>query len=566
MKKLLTILSFILVPMLASATNFYPKTTGNLALLATWGTATNGTGTPPTIFTNTADVFIVNKAGTVSTSWIVKNLTIGTNSPNTTGALTLSTSITVQGILTLTRGTITSNGNLTLDLNTGSISNTGTGSITGDIIVTKNILSKGWHFIGTPLNNVTLAQFNDDALVKATSSYYYDETNTSTDFQNGWTSNTVLTSSIVKGKGYILFFQNPGVLDFTGTYIHNETLNTGVTFTYSNFIGAVLNSDGWNLVSNPYPSTLDWDNMSNNTNVNDAIYYWDAVNKRYASYINGGGNNGGTRYIPSLQAFWVKIPTTCYSFFGGCADKTGNVSFIPSARVNTPNYSLWRNSDVEYNILRIKATSPNTVDDETVIRISEFASDDFDGNWDAYKLYNGGSAVNVYTSIGDVKYSVNSVSDTFDVAKEISLNFFAPITDTYTLTFTNGFPSEYSVSIKDNTTNIVTAIDDVNNTYSFDYTVGDDSTRFTLLVEKSVVTDNTPSTNTPDALNVKISTDNNIIHINNPDNYNISVYNYNGQEYSNSSNTEMNVSVNQGIYLVKTVSSKGTRTDKVYVK
>jgi len=53
--------------------NYYSKSSGNLDVLGTWGTATNGSGTPPGSFTNTYQYFnVVNQANaTIGAGWDV---------------------------------------------------------------------------------------------------------------------------------------------------------------------------------------------------------------------------------------------------------------------------------------------------------------------------------------------------------------------------------------------------------------------------------------------------------------------------------------------------------------
>jgi hypothetical protein len=66
-------------------------------------------------------------------------------------------------------------------------------------------------------------------------------------------------------------------------------------------------NQGFQLLSNPYPSTIDWDSPNwTKTNVANAIYIYDWVNRRYKSYIDGLGTNGGSRYLPTAQGFIVR--------------------------------------------------------------------------------------------------------------------------------------------------------------------------------------------------------------------------------------------------------------------
>jgi hypothetical protein len=75
---------------------FYPKATGDLATLSTWGVNADGTGTAPTNFTNPSQTFIINRAGSIGSSWTVS----GSASKiiiNSTGSFTIPSGIYITG-------------------------------------------------------------------------------------------------------------------------------------------------------------------------------------------------------------------------------------------------------------------------------------------------------------------------------------------------------------------------------------------------------------------------------------------------------------------------------------
>jgi hypothetical protein len=559
MKKLLLILTLFLIPILGFCTTYYPKSTGNLYDLATWGTATNGTSTTPSSFINTTDVFIVNANKTVDGVWTVSNLTV-----NIGVTLTLSATTTVKGILILSGGNnIASNGYLILDLNTGSISSGSMGNIIGDITVTKNINSKGWHYIGTPLSGVTVAQFDDNS--SANNFYYYDETNTSVNYTDGWVRYNNLSSPVNISKGYILYYFGNGIIDLTGGYNHNFIYDIQLTYT-----NAVDNdTDGWNLISNPFLGTLDWDAQdgwtkptSGSNRMDNAIYFWDAVNKRYVSYIDGQGANGGTRYIPSLQSYWVK-----YS-----KNNNGNNTVSPltlsvdkRAIVNTTNPALWRLSANNTDIVRIGAKSKTKPTDETVLRILDIASDTFDGDFDAYKMMNLENTPSLWTKLDSTNYSINSLSDTINNYKDIPLYFKCSQSDTFTLEFNNTLGSQYKLLLLDSIEN--TSQEIINDeSYTFVYNIGERKDRFVLRIVKEQIITSTNQNYNNSNLDVKITTDNSNISIMNPSNYDIKIYNLNGQLIHTSNESNINVNSNIGINIVQITSPTEINIRKILVK
>ena len=71
-------------------------------------------------------------------------------------------------------------------------------------------------------------------------------------------------------------------------------------------------SEKWNFVGNPYPCTINWDASGwTKTNINDAIYIWDATLNSgqggYMSYIGGVGTDGGSEFIPPSQGFFIEV-------------------------------------------------------------------------------------------------------------------------------------------------------------------------------------------------------------------------------------------------------------------
>jgi hypothetical protein len=381
--------------------------------------------------TNIVNNGTISGAGTMTLNGVVAQNISGTGTYsnttlNNTLGCTATSAVTVGGTLTLTLGQLTSNGNLTIDLNTGSIDGSGLGTISGNITTKKTVGSGNYHYISSPLTGLTATEWNDDITIKSGSYanlYSYDETNTDTSKSVGWTAQSS-AAALTSLKGFALYFYGSTSLDETGTYTHSATYtNSGLTNTVST-VGASHNaaSDGWNLVGNPYPSTLDWSAASGwtKTGLDNAIYFWDPANSRYASYVTGIGTNGGTQYIPSMQAFWVKVTNP----------GTGSLAMTNSVRVTSTNPSIWRTAAVS-DILKLTAASGG-YSDETIIRFRDDALDNFDSELDAYKMNSEDNTPSIYTELNNDQYSVNSLpyaSKTSAIPVKVAAGF----TGTYTI-------------------------------------------------------------------------------------------------------------------------------------
>jgi len=159
-----------------------------------------------------------------------------------------------------------------------------------------------WWYIGSPMTAATAAAFGTLSSTPNTGTrlFYWSEPT------NGYVAITSTSTTLNPLQGYS-YKKSDGAqtASFTGS------LNTGTVGTDNNLDWTTgLSHDGFNLVSNPYPSAIDWDAASGWTKTNIENNIWYRSNSTYATY-NGTsheGVNGGQKYIPALQAYWVHVP------------------------------------------------------------------------------------------------------------------------------------------------------------------------------------------------------------------------------------------------------------------
>jgi hypothetical protein len=366
-------------------------------------------------------------------------------------------------------------------------------------------------------------------------------------------------------KGYALFFPRfiyNTVLDVSGTYTHGATFSSGVLTNTSSGTPA---SDGWNLIGNPYPSTVDWDAPVGvtRTGVNNAIYMWDGRLNRYVTYVSGAGTNGGTRYIGSMQGFYIKVATS-----GG----TGSVTLTNSARVTANLTDVWRTASQD-KMLRLSLANGD-YKDETIIRFLDSATENFDGELDAYKLMNASQVPSCYSFFNADNYAINSLSSALinctipiktDVAFNGNYTFNADLA---------GFEEFDSVIFVDKLKDVKQDLK-INPLYTCDLVMGDTVTRFFINYKKESVVTETNSGNATNTILVsayeqKITVKFSGNQVNTAD---VSVYNIKGNEVYKTRNQslsngrlEINLSsVSAGIYLVKVESAQGSKMQEVYL-
>ena len=562
------------VTILSSATNM-PAITGSATAdnitINSGATLTLNSGSTLTVsgnFTNNGTytdqggttVFNGSSAQTLSGATSFNNLTL-----YGTGGLTLSSATTVSGVsgvgvLSLISGTLTTGGNLTVNLNNAEIAyNSGdAGTVSGNITVNKAVSSIGNHYIGCPLGSVQASQLNSATTVinpvnNETRLFYY--TPGAADF----TGITDLTTILAPSTGYSLYFvSSTAILTFAGSYTHGANYNSSISCSNS-----ASNSI---FFGNPYPSTLDWNAAGgawNKTNIGNTISYYDSKNSRYATYNGSTGTNGGTQYVPPLQGFFVNTTGS-----GG----TATMGVSSSARVTSQDPAFWRKAALS-NTLSITASN-DSVSDETIISLAPDATTNFDNTFDAYKYFNPSPVPSVYTVLNNVNYAMNYLPDTIQNFT-MPLSFIPGNSGKYSFTAkqVGAFNPSCSIILTDSllktTQNLITSP-----VYSFSANQGDSQSRFSISYRKSgtslLVADNSPKVaiysydKKINLLFKNISADNNAV-LNVVDMLGRTVLNINNIDISSGTFSYLST-LPQGIYIAMVNVAGMTYTAKIYIE
>ncbi|MBS1680080.1 MAG: T9SS type A sorting domain-containing protein [Bacteroidetes bacterium] len=287
---------------------------------------------------------------------------------------------------------------------------------------------------------------------------------------DGWADFPVSTNteSFTTGQGYSIFIfgadseTNGADLWSLRGPIHSGNISLPVTYTDK---GSGVANNGWNLVGNPYPSTIDW-TTATLTNVDDAIYFDDysTATPVFVSYVAGVSTNNfnsiPANYIAAGQGFWVKANAASPS-----------IQLTESSKVNTvlvPGLqSAFYRQAAPTNLIRVTLNSDNQKD-ETVIYFSDSTTADFDKKYDALKRRNQYWYLNLSSvSAKNENYAINGLPF-HDCAMNMALDVSDVATGTYSLSFSDyaGLPSSMTIQLKDNYTNSTTDIR-TNQTYSF---------------------------------------------------------------------------------------------------
>ena len=344
------------------------------------------------------------------------------------------------------------------------------------------------------------------------------------------------------------------VITFTGS-----SINTG-NLSISNLTGTTISSvfNGWNLVGNPYPSTIDWDAASGWSKSDFYNSYYVRTNGTYSSYAYDLGTHDATRYIPPMQAFWVRA----------LAEGTFTLACNNNVRAHN-DQNIYKPANTENTLHLTITNNSNNLYDDTYIRFKPEATDGFDSQYDAYKMF--ADDINypqVYTHDDNDDYSINNLGN-LTGERNIPLGFNTSVSGQFTInadlvsSFTNNGNTVY---LEDTQENIMQDLS-VNNTYTFNSDVTSGLTRFIIHFNSSatdIIEDHKS--------NIQIYSCKNEIHFKSTEvlNGEVCIYNLLGQQITSeriSGNTSAIITLEpeSAVYVVKYTSNKNTITKRIFI-
>lgn len=413
-----------------------------------------------------------------------KNVTFaGSGNKTLTDTAKVTGRVTVSGAAQLV-----SNGLLTLVSDASGTASIGTvattAGITGNVNYQRYIpAGRTWRFIGWPINGSTIANSwqntiyitgpgtgggslgtqNSNGFDWTASAeqgvYTYNETMNAA-LNSKWQGAANTSTSINSTLGYRIFIRgdrSQGTSTINGTNYTplavtlkgSGTINTGnisVNLTSSNGGGA---NNGWMLLSNPYPSAVDWNNSTwvseRSANIQSTIYVYNPSQNRYGAWNPVGGSvNGGSSNIASGQAFFIKTSANT------------TLTFKEAFKVDNPTAGLFgKNAGTQlHNNLKISIGEVNKVYDETVVFMYPTATNGIDADLDALKPDVNNASIATFTIQDSSKLVFNAIPELApNQADTLTLN--TPLAN-YTYNYQLGFTGlstfdtlEYSIYLYD---------------------------------------------------------------------------------------------------------------------
>lgn len=338
-------------------------------------------------------------------------------------------------------------------------------------------------------------------------------------------------------EGYALY----STLGASNTVSFEGNLNAG---NQSASFVTGFDAYNWNLLGNPYPSSIDWELVNIPAGMSNEVHYIDAATGADLSYVQGVGG-AGSQYIPPMQGFFVSATTG------------GTFSIGNDQRTHMGSDLFYKNSNPDLVVLE---ASNGSFSDEAWIHFNQMAEVEHDGKYDAYKRVSLSNPllpqIFSYTPAG-VKLSVNGMPE----VQSVPVGFTAVQSGEFTISAkeTGGFSELYLEDLFNGSmTNLQTG------SCSFLYNEGDLENRFILHFAPLSVSSSIEK-------NVNIWSYGNKVVVMVPELTSgiIRIYNMMGQEVVTTSVTSSKntITVPQtGYYIVTVVSDQSVVTEKVIIR
>ena len=406
-----------------------------------------------------------------------------------------------------------------------------------------------FYYVGSPVVGATAANYdvaNGNKLWSANES-----TQSYPQITNG---STVLNQL----EGYVARMGSTGVRTLSGTTFStgNQTAS-GLTRT-----GSTAINRGYNLVGNPYPSTVSWDDAIK-TNLETSMYYrtHQGSTMLYDTYnavgsIGTNNNLGGavTGDVPPTQAFWVRVDAD---------GNTGQLDLDNAMRSHGTLSGIYK-TEAEEGTIRM-TLSNGSASDETIVLFNSAAQDNYD-DFDSQKFWAVASVPQLYTTIGSDSLVINGLYSTV-TNPVVDLGVKLPSAGNFSLNANQITLTGESVYLEDRVLGIFQDLN-IEPEYGFNSSVGGNiPTRFALHFGMTVTGIEDEASNTrvyASDRRITILLDENLTGAT------VEVLDVAGRIVRtvsiNESRTDMEMDVATGVYLVRVVTEKSNDTHRVFIK
>lgn len=401
------------------------------------------------------------------------------------GTKSLNQQVKIAGILKVNDGTLQTNDSLSLtstESSTGLISGEGIGTISGNVKAERYVgADERWILAGTISDSILISNWRNlilngadgvnwnEALNQLPTVWSYNDDTNSSDYRSGFTSYTSSDSYLRSTRGYVVKTNGQSVISMTGQLVRGQK-NIAI-------------DSGINLLSNPYPSPIDWNTLisQQSNSISKALFTYSkqlASNAQTAVYLplpNGEALsvNGGSPHIAMLEGFMIKSSANDTLRFNH-SQRTEQVIELP------------QQTQTSRQAFKIKLVS-NNKSDETLVFFDPSTNNQTLNQYDIEKLAPIVKTGYISTIKNNTKLAIQSRL-LLNQADTIPLSIYASATDYYQIKLGDVFNIEPTAMIylHDKMMNTIRNIR-INGAYQAFLNEGMHDTRFEIIIKSGVM-------------------------------------------------------------------------------
>ncbi|MCX7649428.1 MAG: T9SS type A sorting domain-containing protein [Flavobacteriales bacterium] len=445
--------------------------------------------------------FVISSGGVVNANHVQLD-----NSSAQFTPFTINGQLNVNEQIRHVAGTVSSYGTGTVTLEStasatafyDNFSPTLSGSWTAPLTVERYMADTYFGYMSSPVNSLPLSQWQSDIggsgwngiggdganMIFDPTCVYLDPTSpfaniiqlneadiTTCRFQ-GW---EIRTSGLAtNGRGYGVNIPTAGlVVDVTGTPNNGSVTLSGLTSSANPSVTSTITLGtypvkGVNMIGNPYPSNIGWDQFrTSNTTLSNIAYLYKGGNWISMDATNGSDPN----VIGSSQAFQV------------IAASATSVTFQNSHRLTGLTASFFEDALGYASGFKVRVIGNGRMDETTVYFDDNDRTNAYDFYYDGVKFENGPGVPNLFTrpAGSDMALSINALPATGYITT-VPMGCTIPASGTYTLEFDHIETTGLRVTLEDLKTGVWQVMNS-NPSYTFQAQEGDDPLRFNLHFE-----------------------------------------------------------------------------------
>jgi len=203
-----------------------------------------------------------------------------------------------------------------------------------------------------------------------------------------------------------------------------------------------------------------------------ALYYYDNATPGYKYYSDfSGGLGGASQYIAPMQGFMVHA-----------SEANGSIKTANTARTHSGQNVFYKSALLSSNILDLKVEG-NSKTDYARVCFYDQATDNFDGEFDAYKLFSySANASELYSVTADnTSMAINTLPETVMEGGSVPVSFKPGSSGDFTLMAEriNSFDAGITITLEDKATDTWQKLND-KQVYVFQASPQDATDRFVL--------------------------------------------------------------------------------------